>query len=222
MKRQIIPIAFIILISLTSYHCKKPVDRSSLDSSTITVLYPWDERVLGPFMDVGAKFLVFLPLFEIDENGHTQGKLAERWSHSEDYREWTFHLRQDVMWHDGVPTTAHDIKFTLELISSPEILYDDSWIGMQSVTVHDDYSLTITFEFPKDFRSEWLVYWPKHILEKLDVKKYWEWDFWTNPVGNGPYRYVRHVPQTMMELEANKDYFRGEPEIKRVILKFSP
>lgn len=197
------------------------MDRSSVENSTITVLYPWDERVLGPFMDVDAKFLVFLPLFQNDENGHTQGKLAERWHHSEDYRSWTFYIRQDVKWHDGVAVTAHDIKFTLELISSPEILYDDSWVGMQSVTVHDDFSLTITFESPKDFHEEWLVYWPKHILENLDPKEYWEWDFWTNPVGNGPYRYVRHVPQTMMEFEANEDYFEGEPEIKRVILKFS-
>jgi len=197
------------------------VDRSSVDDSTITVLYPWDERVLGPFMDVDAKFLVFLPLFTTDENGNPQGKLAERWNHSEDYRSWTFHIRKDVKWHDGVNFTAHDIKFTLELISSPEILYDDSWIGMQSVTVHDDYSLTIRFESPKDFREDWLVYWPKHILENLDPKTYWEWDFWTNPIGNGPYRYVRHVPQTMMEFKANEDYFEGEPEIKHVFLKFS-
>ena len=197
------------------------MERSSDGRSTITVLYPWDERVLGPYMDVDAKFLVFLPLFEIDENGNKQGKLAERWSHSEDYRSWTFHIRQDVKWQDGTPTTAHDIKFTLELISSPEILYDDAWIGMQSVTVHDDFSLTITFESPKDFRSEWLVYWPKHVLEDLNPQKYWEWDFWTNPIGNGPYRYVWHVPQTMMELEANEDYFEGAPEIKRVFLKFS-
>jgi ABC-type transport system substrate-binding protein len=111
-------------------------------------------------MDVDAKFLVFLPLFTIDESGHMKGKLAERWSHSEDYRAWTFAIRKDVKWQDGVPFTAHDIKFTLELISSPEILYDDSWIGMQSVTVHDDYSFTIRFESPKDFHEEWLVYWP--------------------------------------------------------------
>ncbi len=220
MKRQVFPVAFILLISLISILCLKPIDRSSVDSSTITVLYPWDERVLGPFMDVDAKFLVFLPLFTTDENGHTKGKLAEKWSHSEDYRSWTFHIRQDVKWHDGVTFTAHDIKFTLELISSPEILYDDSWIGMQSVTVHDDFSLTIRFESPKDFREDWLVYWPKHILKDLDPKKYWEWDFWTNPIGNGPYRYVRHVPQTMMEFEANVDYYGGKPEIKRVFLKF--
>ena len=209
------------MFSLLHLFCQKQAEHSKIDDSTITVLYPWDERVLGPFMDVDAKFLVFLPLFTTDENGHTQGKLAERWHHSEDYRSWTFHIRKDVKWHDGVRFTAHDIKFTLELISSPEILYDDSWIGMQSVTVHDDFSFTIKFDSPKDFREDWLVYWPKHILENLDKKKYWEWDFWTNPIGNGPYRYVRHIPQTMMELKANEDYYEGEPEIKRVILKFS-
>jgi len=222
LKRRILPIAMVLLISLISFHCRRPVDRSSVDNKTITVLYPWDERVLGPFMDVDAKFLVFLPLFTIDEKGLMQGKLSERWHHSEDYRSWTFHIRRDVKWHDGAPVTAHDIKFTLELISNPEILYDDSWLGMQSVMVHDDYSFTITFESPKDFHEDWLVFWPKHILEDLDIEKYWEWEFWTNPIGNGPYRYVRHVPQTMMELEANEDYFEGEPDIKRVILKFSP
>lgn len=35
------------------------------------------------------------------------------------------------------------------------------------------------------------------------------WDFWSHPVGNGPYRYVRHVPKTMLELEANPDFTRA-------------
>ncbi len=220
MKRQIFSAALILLISLISILCQKPGGRPSVDSSTITVLYPWDERVLGPYMGVNAKFLVFLPLCTTDEKGHIQGKLAERWEHSEDYRSWTFYLRKDVKWHDGVMFTAHDIKFTLELISRPNILFDDAWLGMQSITVHDDFSLTILFESPKDFRESWLVYWPKHILENLDPKKFWEWDFWIQPVGNGPYRCVRYVPKTMMEFEANADYYAGKPKIEHVFLKF--
>jgi peptide/nickel transport system substrate-binding protein len=214
-----IPI-LLILFSLLHLFCQKQPERSKIDASTITVLYPWDEWVLSPYMDVGAKFLVFLPLFTIDENGHTQGKLAERWHHSEDYRSWTFYLRQDVKWHDGVKVTAHDVKFTFELISRPDILYDDAWFGMQSITIHDDHSLTIRFESPKNFLGTWLVYWPKHILENLNPKKFWEWDFWTHPVGNGPYRYVRHIPKTLMEFEANADYYLGKPKIERVLLKF--
>ncbi|MHC4489773.1 MAG: ABC transporter substrate-binding protein, partial [Planctomycetota bacterium] len=66
----------------------------------------------------------------------------------------------------------------------------------------------------------WDVYYPKHLLENLDPKEFTSWKFWTEPVGNGPYRYVRHVPRTMIELEANPDYYRGKPKIERLVLKF--
>jgi peptide/nickel transport system substrate-binding protein len=38
-------------------------------------------------------------------------------------------------------------------------------------------------------------------------------------MGNGPYRYVRHVPNTMVELEVNPDYYREKPKIEHVVLK---
>ena len=31
--------------------------------------------------------------------------------------------------------------------------------------------------------------------------------FWTHRVGNGPFRFVRYVPQTMIEFERNPDYY---------------
>jgi ABC-type transport system substrate-binding protein len=37
----------------------------------------------------------------------------------------------------------------------------------------------------------------------FDPAEFYEWEFWTHPVGNGPYRFVRYVPETMMEFEAN-------------------
>ncbi|MGQ0732276.1 MAG: ABC transporter substrate-binding protein [Acidobacteriota bacterium] len=45
-----------------------------------------------------------------------EGQLAESWEHSADYRDWTYHLRPGVRWHDGVPVTAGDVKFTLDLL----------------------------------------------------------------------------------------------------------
>jgi len=65
----------------------------------------------------------------------------------------------------------------------------------------------------------WLSYLPKHVLEHLEPKKFWEWDFWSHPtVSAGPYRFVRYVPETMMEFEANPHYYRGKPKIERVVL----
>ena len=61
---------------------------------------------------------------------------------------------------------------------------------------------------------------PKHLLDTLDPALIHEWPFWTHPVGNGPYRYVRHVPTIMTELEPNPDYFGERPQIQRIVLRY--
>jgi peptide/nickel transport system substrate-binding protein len=88
--------------------------------------------------------------------------------------------------------------------------------------VLDDYTFKAIFTNPSDALLDgWDVYYPKHLLENLDPKEFTNWKFWTEPVGNGPYRYVRHAPKTMIELEANPDHYnKGKPKIKRLVLKF--
>ncbi len=161
-------------------------------------------------------FLIFLPLATQNERGELEGRLARSWEHSSDHREYTFHLRTDVRWDDGVPVTAHDVKFTLELLSHPDAA---TGYRFESPTVLDDSTVVIRSANGPGYLLD-IVYYPKHLVEDLDPKRFWEWDFWTHPVGDGPYRFVRYVPQTMMEFEANPDYYRGKPRIERVILKF--
>jgi peptide/nickel transport system substrate-binding protein len=195
--------------------------RASDDSAeSLTVLYDADERVFGPYWSSDAWFLMFLPLVTWDERGEVAPRLAQSWERSPDSRDWTFYLRSDVRWHDGVPTTAHDVKFTIEFQGRPDILYEDAYHDVDSILVHDDTTLSIHYARSKDALNEWVVYWPKHIIEQLDPQDFLEWEFWTRPVGNGPFRYVRHVPKTMVELEANADFYAGKPAIDRVRLKF--
>lgn len=194
---------------------------NGVEESSITILFSADERVFGPFWSVEAWFLMFLPLAKFDAEGQIVPRLARSWEHTSDSRRWTFHLRSDVYWHDGRPTTAHDVKFSIELAAHPDILFDDAWHDVDSITVHDDTTLTIHYDRPKDARNTWIVFWPKHLLEDLDPQKFWEWQFWVQPVGNGPYRYVRHVPKTMVELRANADFYDGKPAIDRLTIKFA-
>ena len=199
--------------------------RSPQPGSTVTVLYRGQpETVLGPD-DWAAKFLVFMPLAawtSRDSRGKLEGRLAESWEHSSDFRTWTIRLHEGIRWHDGVPVTAHDMKFTLDLLQHPDTL--QFALGGYSVDVLDNRSYTITYhrKDPNDDGAvnDWTVCWPKHLLEDLDPKQINSWSFWSHPVGCGPYRHVRTVPKTMMEFEANADYFRGQPKIATVILKF--
>lgn len=203
--------------------CSREKGHDSLNNSKVTILHEGSDGVLGPNWDMSAKFLVFLPLVNLDKNGDLTGRLAKDWEFSADYRKWTFHLRTDVRWHDGVPVTAHDVKFSLKLFAHPDVLYDDVWIDLDSIEVVNDSTIILIYSTATYLAQwSWATYYPKHLLENLDTKKFWEWEFWNQPVGNGPYRYVSHVTNTMIELEANPDYFAGKPEIEQVVLKFSP
>lgn len=189
--------------------------------STVTILKgdPGDEFFLNPNRYHMAQFPVFLTLTTHLSLGEARPRLAERWEHSPDYREWTIHLRPGARWHDGAPVTAHDIKFTMDLWAHPDVLYAGA--SGSVVTVVDDSTLRVTYGQPsREPLGGWNVYYPKHLLESLDPKDFGRWEFWKRPVGNGPYRVVRHVPNTLMELQANPDYCCGTPRIEQVLLKF--
>jgi len=214
-------IAFFACALLAISSCGTP-DARMTPQAEVTVLFPGDERALGPAADDAQKFLVFLPLLR-EDGGRATPRLAERWEHSPDYRTWTFHLRQDVRWHDGVPVTADDVIFSVELFAHPDVLFPtDLRLGVESFAAPDDHTFTITWKTPKGEAAlpTWTVFYPKHLLKDLDPREFYEWEFWTHPIGNGPYRYVRHVPRTLLELEANPDFYAGKPAIDRVILKF--
>ena len=198
------------MLALVALGCGGGEDRAYSRGSTVVVAYPYETVV-----DETAEYLVFLTLVSYDENGELEGRLARSWEYSPDYRDVTYHLRTNIRWHDGVPVTAHDIKFSMELLTHPDVLEEaPGYFG--AVTVVDDSTLTLR----GGNASTDEVYYPKHLLEDLEPKDFYDWDFWHQPVGNGPYRFVRYVPQTLMEFEANPDFYDGEPKIERVVLKF--
>ena len=197
--------------------CRPSADRAYARGNTLIVGVPQlDVDVLQPGPE-GAQWLGFLPLAVWNEKGDWEGRLAERWEHSPDYREWTYSIRPDVRWHDGVPVTAHDVKFSLDLLAHPDVV-EISPSSIDSVTVLNDHTVRVHHRRVADYAVDNVSY-PKHLLERLNPGQFYQWDFWKRPVGNGPYRFVRYQPQTMIELEANPDYYRGKPPIGRVVLK---
>ena len=52
-----------------------------------------------------AAAAIFDTLVTLDDKGQPQPKLAMSWTHSEDYKIWTFKLRPGVKFHDGTRST---------------------------------------------------------------------------------------------------------------------
>lgn len=63
----------------------------------------------GLFMQVARQGLVFDTLTEVAADGTLRGELARDWHASADARVWTFGLRKDVQFHDGLPFTSADV-----------------------------------------------------------------------------------------------------------------
>ena len=156
--------------------------------------------------------------------------LAESWEHSEDGLTWTFHLRQDVQWHDGQPFTAHDVDFTFNRVTynddiastdrSPfNFRYQDEQSGewqeaQMTITALDDY--TVRFVLPIPFapflRAMGTAIYPKHILEPHveDGTFADTWGLDTDPteiIGTGPFTIARYDPEERVVLQRNPNYW---------------
>jgi len=213
---------FLLPLAVVWLACGSSADRVEERANTVTIAFDGPGTMaLHPNWSESPQWLVFLPLVDVDENGEWVGRLAESWEASPDWSAWTFHLRPDLRWQDGVPVTAHDVEFTLRLAMHPEVA-DLPADYFDSIEVVDDHTLIIRSNyFTTGHPILVTVYYPRHLLEGLDPAEIAGWEFWTHPVGNGPYRVVRYLPETMMEFEVNPDYFGTRPRIERLVLKFT-
>lgn len=212
-----------LILCLENTSCRLGDNPTESDPSTISIWYGGDEQYFGHCWGMDPRFLVFDPLIIENDNGELEGRLAESWEHSPDFNTWTIHLHRNIMWHDGAPFTVHDIKFTLDLMTHPDVYtYTMMKPGSFSMEIYDDYTYTIEYYEGSTYHPlrGWNTYYPKHLLENLDPKELCDWEFWTNPVGNGKYRFIRCEPKVFVELELFPDYYRKKPRIERVVLKF--
>ena len=84
------------------------------------------------------------------DNGTYEGYLAESWTLSDDLRTWTFKIRQGVLWHDGTPLVAEDIKWYIDVaVKPPTGRKVAPWFnilpGLTEVKVVDPATLQLVF-----------------------------------------------------------------------------
>jgi ABC-type transport system substrate-binding protein len=86
-----------------------------------------DDWVLGNglFMQVARQGLVFETLTEVAADGTLRGELSTDWSSTLDAQVWTFDLRQNVHFHDGVSFSAADVIHSLSAVGKIEAVGAD-------------------------------------------------------------------------------------------------
>lgn len=162
---------------------------------------------LNPALYMPQKFL-FDRLVVTDENlTPKKGQLASEYTVSEDGLTIEFVLRDGITWHDGMPITAEDVKFTVEYAARVPQLnavaaatynslegYQEFMAGQaEGISGIEIEGRTITFHFAQIDPNALLTFaqWPplpKHLLEDTDPVQAQRAAFWQAPVGSGPFK----------------------------------
>ena len=96
-------------------------DPASLRDASTLVYGSGDYTRINPAMDEHCEInlLLFNGLTSHGEDNEVIPCLAKSWEFDRSTCTYTFHLEEDVTWHDGEPFTADDVKFTIEAIMDP-------------------------------------------------------------------------------------------------------
>jgi peptide/nickel transport system substrate-binding protein len=172
------------------------------------------------------RYVLLTTLVRYDGSLRPRPYLAKRWRWSADRRELAFDLHADVRWHDGRPTTARDVVWTLESARDPAVGYPRlaDLAALMSVRAENDSAVVLRYSEPQpgipDVLTD-LAILPEHLLRRASRDRIREAAWNGAPVGNGPFRFVRHEANRRWVFAANPDFpsgLGGPPKLERLVL----
>jgi len=221
----------LLLLGTAIFSSLRSLPVAAEDEKIFVMAYPSDIGEMNPLFSRSERtgwFLIQIydSLIAYDTQMNTIPWLATSWEITPDAKNFTFHIRQGVKWHDGVPLNASDVKFTLEYIkAAPEDAL--RWTLLQkmvSCTVHDAYTVSAVFNESLGFglmQIGEINIVPKHIRDWGD----WQhgksqdaecWDDLANKtahIGSGPFKFKERVENEYILLEKNTGWWGKEPNV---------
>ena len=150
-----------------------------------------------------------------------------------------FHLRKEVLFHDGHEFDARDVKFTYESAMNPKNLSPRTpqFEPIKQVEILDTYTVRVVY---KRLFSPAVYAWtygilPEHLLNQDALRG--EADkrglsataretfgmrdsqFNRQPIGSGPFRFVDWQSDEFIHLEGFDDYWEGPPEYQKYYMR---
>jgi peptide/nickel transport system substrate-binding protein len=184
-------------------------------------------HTVHPLAKQVQRYVLLTTLARYDSALVARPYLARSWFWSGDHRTLTIRLHRGVRWHDGRPTTAADVAWTLNAARNADTGYPrmSDLTSIVFVDALNDSTVTLRFaeEQPAvlpDVLTD-LAVLPAHLLDTLPLPLLRRAAWNQQPVGNGPFRFVLHEPNRRWVFARNPDFppeLGGPPALERFIV----
>jgi peptide/nickel transport system substrate-binding protein len=173
-----------------------------------------------------AAAAIFDTLTTLDDKGEPQPKLALSWTHSDDFKTWTFKLRPGVKFHDGTPFNAEAVKANFDRQKDPANKCRCAFYisGYHDAQAPDELTVVYNMNDPApNLAATITIPSTNNVIQSPTAWKAKGDDYNRNPVGTGPYIVKSWTAGDRMVLEKNPDYWdKGHPHLDRIVLKPLP
>jgi len=150
-------------------------------------------------------------------------RLSDRWKWASDSMSVWFHINPLARWHDGVPVTAEDVRFTFHLVKDTALASPlaSNLDNVDSVSVVDSLTARVWFHqrTPDAFfkAASPVAVLPSHLLKTTPPASLRESTFARAPVGSGRFRFAAWDRGARIVVQADSTNYRGRPNADRVI-----
>lgn len=178
-----------------------------------------DPMVSTAFVDRMVFQSVFDKLVELDDKGKIVPMLAEKWEISPDGKQYTFHLRKGVKFHDGTEFNAEAVKFNLERYKQKSSNRRNELKAVKTIKVIDPYTVELDLDTPYAPLLANLTDRAGMMCSPDAVKKAGD-KFQNHPVGTGPYVFKERSKGNQIVLVKNKEYWqKDKPKADKLVYK---
>ena len=152
---------------------------------------------------------------------HTIPGLAVSWKGSNGGKTWTYKLRPNLRWSDGVPLTSADVAYTVNRAHKEGWLNYTAFVGNIAASAPNPRTVVLKSSVPDPrlpgLGDTYIV--PKHVYEKISAKNLTKYPA-TDGVGAGPFTLDKFVKGQYVRLKANSHYWAGKPKVDQVVLRY--
>jgi len=172
--------------------------------------------------------LVYSGLVRVGPKGNFIPDLAKSYEVSEDKLTYTFHLKDNLRFHDGAPVTADDVRFTIEKAMDPAVKSAKraNWNGV-SIEQPGPKTIQLTLKkpYPAFLENATLGVLPSHLWQNTSAESFPLHEQNLEAIGSGPYKLSKITKDsngipTAYELKAFSDFALGKPRLEKITIGF--